>query len=144
MDLVGRKLRRDGGEGMAELIADLKSINDLAKASSRDMSVCTAALSQGIETLETATQIVLKADDKDAFAIATPYQTLCSHIISGALLIKACARGAAANDPLTENMLQLARYLALSIMPLADAQLDFMRVGANALFDYPMLQLADL
>lgn len=144
MDLVGRKLRRDGGEAMAELIKDLISIKDLIDKSSSDMSVCMTALTQGIATLETATQIVLKADEKDALAIATPYQTLCSHIISGALLMKAAARGAAAQDPLSENMLQLARYHALSIMPLAGAQLDFMQAGAQAVFDYPMLQLADL
>jgi len=144
MDLVGRKTRRDGGEAMTELIADLKSISELAKSSSSDLAVCTAALTQGIKTLTEATDIVVKAEEKDALAIATPYLTLCAHIISGALLIKACARGAAAGDPLTANMQQLAQYHAVSIMPLAAAQLDFIRAGADTLFDFPMLQLADL
>ena len=144
MDLVGRKTRRDGGEAMMALIADLRSINDLAKSSSSDLSDGVKALEQGIAALTEATDIVVKADEKDALAIATPYLTLCGHIISGALLMKACARGAAANDPLTGNMEQIARYHALSIMPLATAQLDFIRAGADSLFDFPMLQLADL
>jgi len=144
MDLVGRKLRRDGGEAMAELIADLKQINSLSQASSSDMSVCVKALTAGIETLETATNIVLQAHEKDALAVATPYLTLCGHIVSGALLMKACARGAAANDPLTDNMQQLATYHALSIMPQAAAQFDFIKAGASALFDFPLRQLADL
>ncbi|MEP1229452.1 MAG: acyl-CoA dehydrogenase, partial [Litorimonas sp.] len=144
MDLVGRKLRRDGGEAMSELINELKSINNLAMSSSSDMKPCVSALSRGIETMETATQIVLAADEKDALAIATPYLNLCGHVISGALLMKACARGMAANDPVAGNMAQLARYHALSIMPLAGEGLDFMRAGAQAVFDYPLQQLADL
>ena len=144
MDLVGRKLRRDGGEAMADYIKELKSINDLMSGSSSDMSVCMSALTRGIDIMETATQIVLKADEKDALAIATPYLNLCGHVISGALLMKAAARGMAANDPLSGNMAQLARYHALSIMPMASEGLDFMQAGAQALFDYPLDQLADL
>ncbi len=144
MDLVGRKLRRDGGEAMADYIKELKSINDLMSGSSSDMSVCMSALMRGIDIIETATQIVLKADEKDALAIATPYLNLCGHVISGALLMKAAARGMAANDPFAGNMAQLARYHALSIMPMASEGLDFMQAGAQALFDYPLDQLADL
>jgi len=68
MDLVGRKLRRDGGEGMKALIADLDSILALAEASSLELSVCTHALKKGIETVKTATDIMLNADEGDALS----------------------------------------------------------------------------
>ena len=144
MDLVGRKLRRDGGEGMRAVIADLENIAELAEGSKLDLSVCTHALKGGIETVKTATDIMLGADDGDALAGATPYLNLVANVISGAYIIRAVANGALAGDELTENMASLARYHALSIMPQASAQLDFLRSGLKAVFDFPMEQLADL
>jgi len=146
IDLVGRKLRRDGGDGIRALIADLETIEMLAeKASGKlDLSVCIHALKNGIETLKTATDIMLNADEADALSGATPYLNLAGHVISGAFLIKAVANGALAEDEHTENMASLARYHALAIMPQAASQLDFIRGGAKAVFDFPESQLADL
>ena len=144
MDLVGRKLRRDGGEGMRALIADLESISVLADSSNLDLAVCSHALKTGIETVKTATDIMLNADEGDALAGATPYLNLVANVISGAYIIRAVANGALAGDELAENMASLARYHALSIMPQAGAQLDFLRSGQKAVFDFPMEQLADL
>jgi len=144
MDLVGRKLRRDGGEGMRAVIADLDAILELAQGSKIDLSVCTHALKNGIETVKKATDIILNADEGDALAGATPYLNLVANVISGAYIIRAVANGALAGDELTENMASLARYHALSIMSQAQGQLDFLRGGQKAVFDFPVEQLADL
>ena len=145
LDLVNRKLRRDGGEGMRALIADLEDIEALAKtAKGVDLAVCLPALKTGISTVKTATDIMLNADHADALSGATPYLNLVADVISGAYLIKAVANGALAGDELTENMASLARYHALSIMPRAEAHMEFLRNGAKAIFDFPMDQLADL
>ena len=146
MDLVGRKLRRDGGEGMRALIADLDGIIDLAETASDkvDLAVCIPALKKGITSIKTATDILLNADDADALSGATPYLNLVADVISGAFLIRAVANGAIASDPLSENMASLARFHALSIMPRAESHLGFLRSGAKAVFDFPMEQLADL
>jgi len=148
MDLVGRKLRRDGGEAMRELISDLKKIKALAEEASgegeADLQICVRALNSGIETLSTATDILLNAKDEDALSVATPYLNLCGDIISGALLIKAVANGLKASDKQTGTMASLARYHALSVMPRAGSQLDFIRAGAEPVFDFPVGQLADL
>jgi len=148
MDLVGRKLRRDGGEQMRRLIAELKEINILAKQSSgegeADLTVCVRALQSGIETLSIATDILLNAKDEDSLSVATPYLTLCANVLSGALLMKAVANGLNAADAQAKSMASLARYHALSVMPRASAQLDFIRAGANPVFDFPVAQLADL
>ena len=145
LDLVGRKLRRDGGEAMAALIADIDSIQALAKSASAkvDIDVCLPALKLGVETLKAATQKVLSADEGDAIAGATPYLNLVADIISGAFLIRAVANGALAGDPLSENMAALARYHALAVMPKAQAQLDLLQGGTKAVFDFSMEQLAD-
>lgn len=148
MDLVGRKLRRDGGEEMRKLIADLKEIKSLAEETSgegeADLSVCVRALASGIETMSVATDILLNAIDSDALSVATPYLNLCASVLSGALLVKAVANGLRAGDELSKSMASLARYHALSVMPRAGAQLDFIRAGANPVFDFPVGQLADL
>ena len=148
MDLVGRKLRKDGGEEMRALISDLKDIKASAAANSSDgsgdLSVCVRALETGIETLSTATDIILNAKDEDALSVATPYLTLCANVLSGALLIKAVANGLAAGDEHAGPMASLARYHALSVMPRASAELDFIRAGADPVFDFPVGQLADL
>ena len=148
MDLVGRKLRRDGGEEMRKLISDFKDIKALAEESSgegeSDLTVCVRALGAGIETMSTATDILLNAKDDDALSVATPYLTLCANVLSGALLIKAVANGLNAGDSHAASMASLARYHALSVMPRAAAQLDFIRAGASPVFDFPVGQLADL
>ena len=148
MDLVGRKLRRDGGEEMRALLADLKEIRALAAETSgegeRDLMVCVRALDKGIETLSTATDILLNAKENDALSVASPYLMLCGDILSGALLIKAVANGFNAGDEHAPSMASLARYHALSVMPRAASQLDFIRSGADPVFDFPVAQLADL
>jgi len=81
---------------------------------------------------------VLNAKEEDALSVATPYLTLCASVLSGALLIKAVANGLNAGDAHAGPMASLARYHALSVMPKAAAQLDFIRAGADPVFDFPV------
>lgn len=148
IDLVGRKLRRDGGEAMKVLIEDLKQIQSLAGETSSDnefgLSTCAKALSEGIDNMSAATDTLLKADDKDALSVAMPYLNLCASVISGAFLINSVLNGAKAGDELTASMASLARYHAVAIMPEAEALRGQIQAGASAVFDFPESQLADL
>jgi alkylation response protein AidB-like acyl-CoA dehydrogenase len=148
MDLIGRKLRRDGGEAMRDLISELRDgIQTVQSASSQegvDLSVCSAAMERGLETMTTATDIVLNAVDVDALGVATTYLELCAKVISGSLLARTVARGVLAGDAQSAAMASLARYHALRIMPTADGLLVSIRAGANAVYDFPRDQLADL
>ncbi len=148
MDLIGRKLRRDGGEAMRQLVADLRGAIDPLKSASGqmgvDLSVCAAAMDRGLETMTTATDIVLNASEFDALSVATPYLELCAKVISGSLLARTVAQGLNAGDGQSSAMASLARYHALRIMPTADGLLDAIRVGADPVFDFPRDQLADL
>jgi hypothetical protein len=94
--------------------------------------------------MSVATDILLNAKDSDALSVATPYLNLCASVLSGALLVKAVANGLRAGDGLATSMASLARYHALSVMPRAGAQLDFIRAGADPVFNFPVGQLADL
>lgn len=148
IDLIGRKLRRDGGAGMDALIEDVRTIYTLAAKTraetSADLVACIGALEDGISTLRTATDILLQSGEKDALSVATPYLNLVADIYSGALLIKAACNGLLASDPEAPNMLILANYHACAVMPKAKANLDFIKSGASPVFDFPELLLADL
>ena len=139
MDLVGRKLRRDGGAGMAALIADLDAIHGLITD-----KPCRTTLGEGIAALKTATDIILAADDQDALAAASDYLALAGDVVSGALLMKAAKKGALAGDDLAENMQKLADFHALTVMPCAHARLAAIRSGAAPIFAFPLAQLGDL
>ena len=143
LDLIGRKLRRDGGEAMQSLIAELSTIHAMVKEG--DVAqLCEAALRDGIETLKTATDIMLNASEIDAMAAASDYLALVGDVVAGAYLIKAAVKGKAAGDSLADNMQALANYHALSVMPRAGARLDIIRKGADVVFDFPVGQLGDL
>lgn len=144
LDLVGRKLRRDGGAAMTALINELSSIPALAAKAPVDLGLSVAALTDGLAALQTATEIVLNADDKHVQSVATNYLTLAGHVVSGALLIKAAANGLIAGDPHAQNMSALAAYHAAAVMPHAEAELAFIKAGTPAVFDFPLDQLADL
>lgn len=148
IDLIGRKLRRDGGEAMRALISDLRDATDFVKDASGkdgvDLSVCVSAMDRGLETMATATDIILNATEADALSVATPYLELCAKVIGGALLSRTVAKGLMAGDEQSASMASLARYHALRITPAADSLLDAIRAGADAVYDFPRDQLADL
>ncbi len=148
IDLIGRKLRRDGGAAMADMIADLEAITALCieadERTDTDMRHCISAMKTGTETLIAATETVLGASEIDALAAATPYLNLTGHIITGALLIKAASNGLLKGDAHGKNMQTLAWYHAVSVMPRAAAEMDLIVAGAGPVFDFPKAQLADL
>lgn len=148
IDLIGRKLRRDGGAGMRDLIAELKDIETLVADTETSMGAklgaSLKAMQDGIETLSTATDIILNSTEKDALTVATDYLNICGDILGGAYLIKATCNGLKAGDPLATNMQKLAWFHAVSIMPRATSRLEALRRGAAPVFDFPVEQLADL
>lgn len=143
MDLVGRKLRRDGGAAMQDLISEFT--HECAQIEkSGEYAGLASALSEGLGALSSATDIVLGADEKHTLSVATAYQELCGDVISGAFLIRAAVNGAAAGDSGAASMAELASYHAAAIMPQAAAKLAQIRAGATPVFGYDVARLADI
>ena len=96
IDLVTRKIFRDGGAGVADFAAETRVVLAALDAESDVVSAALHShLSQALETLETATQglIDIAADGPDkALAGATPYIRLFSLLAGGVIM----ARGALA------------------------------------------------
>jgi len=133
---------------MRAQIEDLKAIHAMIEPTQEKTGASLGgsekALRDGIETLTTATDIMLNSDDVDALAGATGYLRLCGDIIGGALLIKATCNGLMAGDAGAQNMQKLTWYHALAVMPQAASYLDIIRRGVAPLSDYPESALADL
>ena len=100
-DLLGRKLRRDGGAAMAALLAEL--LHDLGGPPTGDgaaTAVCAAA-TEGITALRTATDALLAqlaSAPPRAYAVSVPYLRLCGYVLGGALTARAAVIAAAVID----------------------------------------------
>ena len=153
LDLVGRKLRRDGGAAMSALIADLYVILGDAKNidgkaidgnESLDLSCNIRHLEAGITAVQTATDMILAMGEVDSGAAAVPYLELCGDVISGALLIKSVVSGLKAKDPYAVSMQKLAWHHSLRYLAKAPGYLEQIKYAAAPVFAYPEDRLADL
>ncbi len=127
MDLVGRKVVRDGGAAAKALIAELEAIAAQA-VSKADLVQAATLLSDALTALRGTTDWLLTADEAERLSGATPYLTLFATTLGGALLIKgAMIEGGPA------DMTALARHYAVARLSHAGALAVQVRSGAGAL-----------
>jgi len=117
IDLYGRKLLRDRGAAMGDLIAEAREI----------AKVDHPKLSAAIDALGEATDWMLAAAREDALAGAYPYLQLAGDVVGGMLLVKGCAR--AAHDAHAA----LLRYYARTVLARAPSRLAEVRLGVETL-----------
>jgi alkylation response protein AidB-like acyl-CoA dehydrogenase len=88
IDLVSRKLRRDGGAAARAFIADMRGLERrLADAGGDDFSTMAAHLRAGLDALDRATAELARAEDVPAaLAGAVPYLELFGIVTGGWLL----------------------------------------------------------
>ena len=137
MDLVGRKVGRDGGAAMHALLADMQS--ELEKLSSADANVAaskTAAL-EAVAALKDATAAILKDADA-ALAVCVPYLMLGGVVIGGWLTAKAhdlAVRQSAQDPEFFAAKQQLARFYATNLLPEAMTLARIVKSGAAAILE---------
>ena len=143
IDLVGRKVGRDSGAAMHELIADMRAEIGVLDASV-EVSVAMGGVREAIDLLAGATETVLKASARGsqyAQAIAVPYLHLAGTAIGAWMTAKAydAATRSAAEDPefyaakrqecrfyldnVVPQVLSLARVIARGADSVVDAEL---------------------
>ena len=148
LDLVGRKLRRDGGAAMGALIADLETIltdvDAMHDKDGIDLGCKQKHLSAGIAAMRSATDMVLAMNDQDSGAAAVPYLALCGDVVAGAFLIKSVISGIKAGDPQAEVMQKLVWHHTLRYLSKAPSHLEQIKYAAAPVFAYPGDRLADL
>jgi acyl-CoA dehydrogenase len=138
-DLIGRKISRDGGAVLTELLDELAQ--ELAGKTDSDASVqaIVSASAAGIKELRAALGKLLAAlasDPAAAQAVAVPFLRLCGTVLGGCLLARS-ARIAAqllangAGDPgFCRAKLQTAQFYAEQILPQATAFAAIVGSGA--------------
>jgi hypothetical protein len=136
MDLLGRKLLRDQGKAMQDLIGEISgSLETLG-----DNAAPTASLGQ----MERATAALLKTGAKNlpaALAVATPYLGLCGTVIAGWLLARAAAearnQSGLAPDFVSAKQ-ATAAFFSANILVEAEAEAARVIDGAASTLAFPL------
>ena len=129
IDLVGRKVVRDGGAAACALISELTAIASNAKGQPQ-LAQAPAQLDWALECLTQTTDWLLDAARTEAERLggATPYLTLFATTLGGALLIKGALKPGAPTD-----MTALARHYATTRLTHAGALAVQVQSGVGAL-----------
>jgi alkylation response protein AidB-like acyl-CoA dehydrogenase len=148
-DLVGRKLARDHGAALAELVADMRASDGDISAAGVVLGALRAPLAAGIDALEAAGAELIASYGKDpagALAGSVPFLRLSGIVTAGWLMARAAAAAArriAAGDgdpQFLRAKIATARFFAEHQLPLAPALLPAIRGGATVTgFDLELL-----
>ena len=142
IDLVGRKVVRDGGAALSELLEDVRqTVEDCSTSSNPQLPILAERLKPACDALEDAMGWLLKATDEDRLAAATPFLKLAGDVTGGWLL---CVGAVAAQRMLKEgsneaeyanSRISLARVYAETILSAAPGLLGDIKVGAGTFFE---------
>jgi len=140
IDLVSRKLARDGGAGMRDLISAMKT-TFVATKSGDGRQLIAARLGEAIEQLSIATEWLvreMKRDRINALAVASPYLALVGTVAGGWLLAKSAlaanrrqADAAEHGDYLAAKE-GIARFYAANLLPQASGLSAMVTSGGDS------------
>ena len=127
-DLIGRKLGRDRGAAIGELIAEMeRELRSLESGDPAVLAVREAALG-AVAALKSATQALLRtlaSRPEVGLAVSVPYLKLCGYVIGGWLLAKSAAIAAAkvdgAESAFYAAKIRTAAFYAAQVLPTAAA-----------------------
>ena len=129
LDLLGRKLLRDEGAAMTQLILELRA------GLPEDESL-RAPLAEAIATLDETTAWLLDNGAKDitrGAAAATPYQSLCASVLGGWLLARSAVEAAKGDDKaFASAKLKTARFYADNLLGEVKGLAEAVTKGAEA------------
>ena len=141
MDLVGRKLKGDGGAAIRDFIQNLRDEGVIAKAAKRaELKVIGARLLEAADALETSTNWLLAAKNQDdLLAGATPYLKQFGNIAGGYYLTRgalaaALALGeAGADKTYLESKIAIAEFFAENYLTEAVGLTPAITAGASVI-----------
>lgn len=134
MDLVGRKLLRDGGAAAQELFADLDA--EIARAAP-ELADLAAAARRGLEQARRGVALLLAGAGPDPHlpgSIAFPLLMLLATTVAGSLLLRAARLSLAPGQgPAAQARVQVARFFFAQIAPRNGAWLETIAGGSAAI-----------
>ena len=141
IDLLGRKLLRDGGGAMSELLDEMAQIDaELLATKDADCVAVQKSLAEGCMALREATEWLLDPKNNDIdtkFAGATPFLHLTGTVVGGWLMARAAlaARSKADNGgdrSFLEAKMVTARFYAEHVLPRVHALLPQITQGSQS------------
>jgi 3-(methylthio)propanoyl-CoA dehydrogenase len=138
-DLLGRKLGRDHGAAMRELLAEIRQ--ELGGYTDPAVAALGAAALEALSALEAGTTSLLAtlaAAPADAYAVSVPYLKLCGIVLGGWLAARAAAiatdalGGSPDDAPFLRAKVQTANFYAAHRLPQALALARVVQQGATA------------
>jgi len=141
-DLIGRKLGRDRGVAIGELIAAMeRELRSLESGDPAVLGVREAALA-AVAALKSATQALLRtlaSRPEVGLAVSVPYLKLCGYVIGGWLLAKSAAIAAAKVDgpesAFYAAKIRTAAFYAAQVLPTAAALARVVEGGGASVAD---------
>ncbi|MBL8554545.1 MAG: acyl-CoA dehydrogenase [Phenylobacterium sp.] len=143
MDLIGRKLRANGGETLKALCGEMALTAELLTETA-ELAAVGRRLAAAIAALERAADRALGADNIAALAMATPFLKLAGDVVGGWILGRQAlaAAAAGADDPWLKAKGALARLYASQVLTQASGVADGLAESADDLADTPAHALA--
>ena len=143
-DLVGRKLARDNGAAMSELLADLEAGLRRAAPDASEASQVREAMLAVLPVFRHAVARVLDlhaADSAQALAVSVPLVKLCGLVLGGWLMARSADAAAGLLDAgrdrdFARAKLKTARFYVTNLLPRAQALAAVIDSGAAAVTDY--------
>ena len=141
-DLIGRKVGRDGGAAMNELIAEMSRELQGLETSEPAASATRKAALEAVGLLKDSTHSLVKAHASrpdTAMAVSVPYLMLSGYVIGGWLTAKAAAIAArnlqGQDRSFYESKLHTARFYADQVLPNALALARVVQSGAASVVE---------
>ena len=123
MDLVGRKVRLNGGETLRALCAEI-TLTAETLTRTTELDGVGRRLGAGVAALERATDWLVGADNIAALAAATPFLKLAGDVCGGWILGRQALAAAGSDDPWLQSKGALARLYASQVLTAAPGLAD--------------------
>ncbi len=144
-DLIGRKTARDGGQGMAELIADIRTtIEELGKSNRVELQVIGRNLTEAVDALEETTEWMLKQENPVLPAAGSvDYLMMGGRTVGGWLMARSAlaATGITDDTEFAETQIALARFFAEHELPIVESGRKLVIEGGESTVAVPVHML---
>jgi hypothetical protein len=127
MDLVGRKMLRDGGRAFGEVLREMEALDEVLTAAGAPLTTIRAAFQGGVRALREGARVILEGSSKDENlpgAVAFNFLMLFGIVAGGwqmarAAVVAANGASSAADARFLKAKLATARFYADQILPRA-------------------------
>jgi hypothetical protein len=140
IDLVSRKLLRDGGATVSAFVSDMRAVDAPLANAGEELAAVRAALSRALDELVQSSTYLIAGEKRDpelVSAAAFDYMMLVGTVIGGWQLARGAlvARGqleAGGDKAFLETQVVMARFYAEHVLPRCSAHAAAVRAGSSS------------